>query len=708
MAATGTSTSARARRVLTSADGADAARAQRRTLRRPPPGLLAGLAATAFYVAFAAFISWPLVLHMSDRVYGGGGDLWGVLAQWRELAGHNPFVPGRMTDLAAPDGLQVQYSLNVATWPSTLILWSFSTAFDEKVAGNVFVLSGYVLSGLSMYLLALRLTGRRAVAFIAGFAFAFTPYFAIKGAGHWHYVHGWPLVLTAWAMLRLNEKPTLRSGLFAGAAVAFGMSFTPYYVLFCGVMMATFLLVGLVVAWRRKGVRAYLLPAAASCAVVIATLGFYLAVASTDENAPVREGTLAQVWYGQPLQYLIPTANSPLVGDWAAEYRMEQWGSSAENTVYVGISVLLLALVGLVLLVRRIRRGEAHPAMLAFPAIVIAALAFSTAPRWNVLGREIHTLVGLVYELSTAWRIFIRFVEVVFVGLTVLAALGIAAMTDRLKGGVRYAALAAIFGIIVLDFWPKGPDEPTSEPPRPAVYEQLAKLPPGLTAEYPLTPAEIPSYDGMLLQDVHGHPVVNGYLSGSDEEQRALQLAQLRAPDAAPKLATAGVKYVIVPDGADVGGGPFLPVERIPGLTPILAGDGRQIFEVTAKPLDTFWYWGTNVQGPEGTPPTQWITADRARLHVNASCEKCRARIDLRVTSFGKPRDVTLTGGGERVTVKAVPGGEARLILDMPYFERSTKVLLTTSPGAQEIGNGDPRTYGAGITATGVYTSPAG
>src|SRR5687768_9813209 len=120
--------------------GTPAAARLARRLQRPAPLTLPLLGAAACYLAFALFLTWPLGIHLDSRVYGGGGDTWGALAQWRELVGHNPWGTGRMEDLAAPEGLAVGYALNLATWPSTIVLYTLSTLFGEVFAANVFVL----------------------------------------------------------------------------------------------------------------------------------------------------------------------------------------------------------------------------------------------------------------------------------------------------------------------------------------------------------------------------------------------------------------------------------------------------------------------------------------------------------------------------------------------------------------------------------------
>ncbi len=142
-----------------------------RILRRPElPALLA-------FAALTLALTFPLVLHLGDRVAGDARDpmyaLWLLSWDARAAAGNplhfadgNIFYPHRG---AAFYGDAVP-ALALFAAPVRLLTGNPVTAY------NVLFLLSFVLSGFGAYLLVKRLTSSRNAAFVAGLVFAFFPY----------------------------------------------------------------------------------------------------------------------------------------------------------------------------------------------------------------------------------------------------------------------------------------------------------------------------------------------------------------------------------------------------------------------------------------------------------------------------------------------------------------------------------------------------
>ena len=96
---------------------------------------------------------------------------------------------------------------------------------------NLLLLSGFVFSGVTMFLLVRALTGRIDAAVIAGALFALYPY------RYEHYPHlelemtMW-MPLCLWALHRTMARGRLRDGLATGLAFALQMLSSLYYGLF--------------------------------------------------------------------------------------------------------------------------------------------------------------------------------------------------------------------------------------------------------------------------------------------------------------------------------------------------------------------------------------------------------------------------------------------------------------------------------------------
>src|SRR5258708_21997153 len=138
----------------------------------------------ALYLAIALAATWPLVTVLNRQIVGDVGDslfnCWVILwtggqllralhGDWTALAHYwnaNIFYPQPLT-LAYSEHLtpQMLQALPVLATTGNIVL-----------AYNVVFLATIVLSGLGAYLLVRDLTGEPLAAFLAGLAFAFTPF----------------------------------------------------------------------------------------------------------------------------------------------------------------------------------------------------------------------------------------------------------------------------------------------------------------------------------------------------------------------------------------------------------------------------------------------------------------------------------------------------------------------------------------------------
>ena len=132
--------------------------------------------AFAAYLAFALFITWPWVLDPADTLYGVVGDLTSNVAGFQQLAEERqaPFLPGRLTEINAPEGVTNNWALHVAAFGSSTTLWLLSLAIGSVAAHGVVAVSGYTLSAFAMFLCPLgyrscrgRLRGRARVRLLA-------------------------------------------------------------------------------------------------------------------------------------------------------------------------------------------------------------------------------------------------------------------------------------------------------------------------------------------------------------------------------------------------------------------------------------------------------------------------------------------------------------------------------------------------------------
>jgi hypothetical protein len=672
------------------------ARLASRATPRPTwrPGRWSQLAfAAALYVGTAVLVTWPLALHFGSAIYlpptanwEGGGDLPGSIAHLREFAqGNFPFLPGRVHDFNAPDGLEIRWPLNLATFTSLGLLYLLAKAFGAHVAFNLFVIGGYVASGTAMFLFIRRLIGNPWIALIIGWAFAFYP-FAVVKAEHPNFLHGWVFVVVAWRLLELSERPTVRNGLWAGAAGILAASWTHYFLLLAGVFYAALVTADLLLAASRRDVRRRLVPHAVGLGVVLAFVQLMrelLAWSNAPDVGAATEISGIIATSAKPLMYLVPPANT-LLGHWTRSFLDDRGLNAVEWTLYLGITMMALAAVGLAAAgLKRLPERLRRVALFAVAAIV-AGLIFSAPPQIELFGHTVRTPSYLVFQAAPAYRLYTRFVILVMFGVCVLAALGLTALIRRLDRRAAAGLLAAATVVIPLDLWDK-PPHALRELRAPPVYDVLRAQPPGIVAEYPIRSVpQVGHYLDLYYQGTHAHPILNGYYRGPSEE-RALSVNDLGDPSVPGKLATLGVRYILITPQRLVPEAPHVVKPRR-GFELIADDYYATLYRVTAKPIPLVagWKGFAPIEGPRGAR-FQWAGDAHAQLEVLADCSPCSGYLLFTTASFAQPRrlEVSVPGVGKlrELTVSTNP---TRVAIPL-RFDHRVLIDLRASPGPQSI-----------------------
>jgi hypothetical protein len=560
---------------------------------------------------------------------------------------------------------------------------------------------GFVASALAMFWFVRRYTRSAGIALIAGYAYGFYPYVVANGE-HPHHIHGWLFVLLAWRMVELYQRPSVRNGLIAGGACVLTLAWTPYFILLGGVLYATLLATTLVTAAWRRALRAQLVPQLVCLAIVLAFLGVLRALAAADEQAAaLGQATLVDLYAqtARPLNYLVPNGHNLIFGGITRPFLQARgWFDATEKTLYVGISVALLALVGGLAAVSRRLPRNAIPLALAFSAVTVVALAFSAPPKGQVAGVHVPFPPYFVFKVEHGWRIYERFVMVVMLGLCIVAAFGLQALTHRRGPRVRTVVLVAAAVVVSLDVWSKY--EPnTSRLTAPAVYNTLRSLPPGIAAEYPIQPSAFAEdYDELYNQQFHGKPIINGFPPRTTDEEKALELSRLSFPGTAEKLAARGVRYVLVKRRQYID---YIPKPGHPGAgyKLIQRSAFADLYQVVAPPAAAIVpVRGFGIEEGASRHRLRWALTSRAILEVRARCSRCVGEFRFRSGSFDdRPRKVTIRQG-KRVLMRRVISGTRGFSLPV-RFQRHMQLVFEFTPGPQTVadvvpGSTDGRSLG--------------
>ena len=664
----------------------------------------AAAAALLLYLGVALVVTWPWAADPAGVTfgvtYGDLGSHIGTPAAWAR-EGAVPWLPSDVAALDAPEGLPMQWALNLAAAPSLTLLTLLAAAAGPVAANGIWVVSGLALTAWAMFLLARRLTGRVNAALVAGLAFGFWPY--AYATVSQPLGHGWVLVLVVWRMLELLERPTVRNGAWAGAAAALAMWWIQYWLLIAGVLWLSLAAAALVVAARRGALRrAARAHAVAAAPVALLLVGLAVAgLASGFQGVPERAEQDPALYSARPAMYLVPGPHNPVVGDrtgpWLAE-RFRGDGSSAfYNPIYIGLSVLLLAGAGAAVVVRRRGAGRRPVAGVAACAAAGAvALLMSAPPRVDLLGVRVPLPSALVAEITTTFRTSARFAHVVMLALCVLAAVGTATLL-RDRRAPAAAALTLLIGAVVFaDLW--GRDPTIGAPQRvnvPATVRALEALPRGVTATYPLLPAPSDRSGPLYTAAFHGQPVFNAYRQGTPSETRKLGLAHLTQAWVPRELAAYGVRYVLVEAATAATGGLPAPGGDVAGLRRITADDYATLYEVVARPAPDVALARDGFSFVQGAGPTalRLMTAPTGLVELRSDCGGCRRVLRLGVSSVARPRSLVVRDARGAVLLRTtVP--VAPITIAVPVRVRGTEVVsLTVDPPPEPV-PGDYREAG--------------
>lgn len=687
--------------------------------RVPRPGWTA--LATLIYALVAVYLTWPLAKDPSHTTISAYGDLTSAIAVFREYVedGINPFLPGTIRDLEAPYGSDVDWTLNVAAFESTCVLYLLTFLFGALPAFALFGVAGFVATGAVTFALVRKLTGNPCIALLIGWAYAFYPFVVSQAeAGHIHYVHGWPFVLILWRMLIVYEHPTVPHGLIAGGAAVVAFAWTPYYLLVGGIEWASLVALGLIMAFvrRRREVSTHLKAHAASALLVLGFAAALFAIQSLSASGTgVAHHDLQEVimYSARAPEYVVPHEGHVVVGEAAGEWRRDHRhdSTSAETNLYVGWTLILLSIVAVVAAVRgRLGSGQSWT-VLAASAVAFVALLWSAPPEFSAFGNVYPLPSKLTFKIAPEFRVYSRFVWVVMLGVCILAAIGIHGLLRIRSRGFGTIVAVAIAVLVALDLRVPPPEmNAVADQPSPAL-ERLADLPPGNVAHYPIVPSDNAKLPASLVQDFHEKPIVNGYGANTLQERRVLQLADLVAPGTAGRLAMLDVRWVLL-DHAMFGD--VVPVLRSLGdRYRFVTDDGDYtLYEVVAapKPLVSLGDGFGDLEEESEiaaalghTRTFRWLKEPEGTIELLGPCDRCRGELSFDTESLAVPRRAELLDeAGSVVGSATIQSGRRERISFTVEFSHRAHFKLRTTPGplsaAEPTGFVDTRALAVSLT----------
>ncbi len=675
----------------------------------------------ARYAVAAAIYSLAFVLcfpstaaHPGTTIVSGFSDATSTLRDyWAESVQHkNPLTFTHDALMGAPEGRPRAPLTVVANGAiQTAFVWELRGALGLIGAWNAFMFLGFLATGLAMFALLEQLGCRLLASLFGGYVFAFCPYALERAhAGQIGLLQNWVFPLLAIVLLGLRERRSRRSAVAVGLTIAVAFYVSVWQGLFAVTLAVVFFLTELV-RGRTRGERARTL-----------TLGAVAAGASLLAISPVialyeLQGAAVIAMsdfysYGATMAaYFLPSRRNPLLHALAASVPPQ---NLTEESLFFGYTTWALALVAIVLLVRRnewLSHSAARRATAIF-AIALAAVAFfASLPSHEPVGGVSLPMPSEILSLTTrVVRLYSRFGLLVGFSLALLAALALTVLMRGKSLGSRLIGPLACL-LVVIELLP-GDAGGMNASAKPAWVEWLARQPPGIVASYPWQFG--PSLVADSWYQVYDRDPQFDVI-GTTRRQQAIRLLarDILAPVTAGVLSTEGVRYVVVHDdvyrtfhqGTPALDPTLYSLVKHFGAVRIFAVrpdkiDIESALQANAGKLGTLESWGpptfaygTGFNGPE---PYQGATGrwmvQGGELTFSASVASV-VTVNGYVFSNQAPRSLTLVDASGRVLGHATVPTNAVLVhlgpFDLPRG-RSTLRLLA-SPGPQTIAPTDSR-----------------
>jgi hypothetical protein len=663
--------------------------------------------------AFVCLLFWPMVTALGSTLLEPANDAPGTIGWLYALqhdGGYHLFGTTHHTMTGAPFGWDESNALNIQWLIPYYPAYLLTKVIGPFGAYNVVLLSGYVLSGASMYWLVRYLRSGRLAAAWAGLVYIVFPWHLMR-VPHGSLVHLEFLPLLLIALIAAARRPTWRRFCLIAAVTLACWLTSGYFGVMAVITTVAFALgVSLSPAASLRRFRFFVL---ASSSTLVGTLIVAVFARETDVGQNPRLDRPVDAVHGWGLhlyELIVPAARNFVFGRWSAPFlATRQHGSyPVESTNYLGILTIVLAIAWLAIAWRSratldLRRRLATPAL---ATVAVIAFLFALPGPVSVLGHTVWTPSRVLWQVIPAFRVPSRWSVVVITALVPLAAMALqeaAAVASQYgKRWKPWGALALGSAVIVVamivSFLELGLNPTKSrlsthdEPPE---YAALSRTPPGILAEYPL----VPQLGYFLWQSVHHRRLLNTDAFGSpaDDEQHAL--VNPSTPGTAEQLALLGVTAIVTYGDAlrwSSTAPPPNPKDWGPGYR-LVAGSpaASSTWQVVARPAPALVAAVSGFSPPEaledGTPAFPLISPsgvgyftirakdDRVvRLSFDADPPKGQRRV-LRLADDSTERPFALNGRTHISLVVDVPRGVSLVMVktDPAPTSREDAIVLS-------------------------------
>lgn len=495
-----------------------------------------------------------VILNITTQIFAQPGDATSGFL-WLNTIDHtiNPLINfTSMTNypFGEPTGGITLVSYIVYWLPMRII--SFVT--DPVTALNIVMIFGYTSAAMSMYWLIKRLTGKKLIAFFAGYAVAFVPYAMMKSVMHLSYIFSGIFSCLVVVYLSFWQRPTIKKSIILATLLAVTFYTDGYFILMTLVLTVGMLIAGFIYSavWREgwttvKKRLAYIGVALVTFVVLIsplliiqATQGGQVTEALGGNRSDISNEL--QIYRSNIADFVLPPRDNIFLDNNKNLRQAHSYNDSrsneSENNNYISFVIYILCAIGFTLAMVRLFKKE-HASirymsdskwrtvtliLLLCATTLPIIIAFMFSPGVNVHGVHISLPGQLFIDHNVAlWRVMSRLFVIFNVLLVSAAAVSLwmitTVFTKNREKTVKYAGLITTICIITTAFtytcyFPARPFDLSNDLPQ-TYYWLKGQTEIKSIAELPIVdPLDIYSGDYATAQIIHDKKIMD--LKGTD------------------------------------------------------------------------------------------------------------------------------------------------------------------------------------------------
>ena len=218
--------------------------------------LLSHLPAAVLLAVMALVWTWPLALHMHDRIPGFHGDNYSFL--WN-LWWMRKVLSAPELEFFRSSYLLNPFGADLVNHPHTALQGYISATALARLsiieAENLYIIVSVWLNAVCAYALAFEITRCRRVSLLAAVAFGGSPYLAAQLLGHFDLLTAWVIPLFALFLRRALQSGRVAAALGCGLCVVIAAYSAYYYVVYLALFAVAYTIAawdGVHVAWQRR------------------------------------------------------------------------------------------------------------------------------------------------------------------------------------------------------------------------------------------------------------------------------------------------------------------------------------------------------------------------------------------------------------------------------------------------------------------------